>query len=566
MGVLLSKLRRKQTTFEILEGIDKEINRLQRNRKVNQDRQKHFVTSLLIYSFVIYVIAAVVFFLVYFPDTWQLRFLYSLPLLFFPFLVWGIKKLLHWYFVKRISSHDLALQQLRERKKQILEDVMETETYKRARDILEKFDPTRLRKLNIGSPEAAAAHTVASGTPGTVIQQRTVRTTQNIQGVTSVSSRMPVLSTPSSVSLRPKQPVVSVPSTPTVPLSQVRTVSPFRNPIPSTPTVAQSQVRAVSQFRAPFPSTPTVPHSQVTSASQVQMSAPSQPILRGGINSGYVVPSGLPMPRSVLPRERGTMDRLMDYLVGDGPENRYALVCQQCHSHNGMALKEEFEYLSFRCCYCYILNPAKKQRPLAPRLEFFAPTGRRKGQITGVSPSNEESDDDDVDKEDDDYSDQDSMESDTSAGIPPPQQSANSAASLVPASNSSSQAVKISESKENAGSKSQEVADLKTKGSSSSTNVKPAHTEGQTSKIAVLRASNVTVRPVPKQPAQVPQTNGSKHSSDLRDKTTLSEASDIPAAVQGNTQSESISNVPDVKSSFTTSVAKTHSAGSSTDQ
>lgn len=27
------------------------------------------------------------------------------------------------------------------------------------------------------------------------------------------------------------------------------------------------------------------------------------------------------------------------------PSYRYALVCQQCFSHNGMALKEEFEYL-----------------------------------------------------------------------------------------------------------------------------------------------------------------------------------------------------------------------------
>ena len=57
------------------------------------------------------------------------------------------------------------------------------------------------------------------------------------------------------------------------------------------------------------------------------------------------MPPGPPMPRTVLPQNRGTMDRLMDYLVGDGPENRYALICQKCFSHNGMALKEEFEYL-----------------------------------------------------------------------------------------------------------------------------------------------------------------------------------------------------------------------------
>ena len=55
--------------------------------------------------------------------------------------------------------------------------------------------------------------------------------------------------------------------------------------------------------------------------------------------------SGPPLPRPVLPRERGYMDRMVEYLVGDGPANRFALICKQCQSHNGMALKEEFEYI-----------------------------------------------------------------------------------------------------------------------------------------------------------------------------------------------------------------------------
>ena len=54
---------------------------------------------------------------------------------------------------------------------------------------------------------------------------------------------------------------------------------------------------------------------------------------------------GPPLPRPVLPRERGYMDRVVEYLVGDGPSNRFALICKQCQSHNGMALKEEFEYI-----------------------------------------------------------------------------------------------------------------------------------------------------------------------------------------------------------------------------
>lgn len=43
----------------------------------------------------------------------------------------------------------------------------------------------------------------------------------------------------------------------------------------------------------------------------------------------------LPMVRSLLPRERSAFDKLVDFLVGDGPSNRYALICQKCFSHNG---------------------------------------------------------------------------------------------------------------------------------------------------------------------------------------------------------------------------------------
>lgn len=34
-----------------------------------------------------------------------------------------------------------------------------------------------------------------------------------------------------------------------------------------------------------------------------------------------------------------------------------------------MALKEEFEYIAYRCCYCFYWNPARKQRPVAPKLQ-----------------------------------------------------------------------------------------------------------------------------------------------------------------------------------------------------
>ena len=42
---------------------------------------------------------------------------------------------------------------------------------------------------------------------------------------------------------------------------------------------------------------------------------------------------------------RSTFDRVMEYIVGDGPDNKFALICSFCLNHNGMALKEEFQYV-----------------------------------------------------------------------------------------------------------------------------------------------------------------------------------------------------------------------------
>ncbi|KAF8564721.1 hypothetical protein P879_08000 [Paragonimus westermani] len=78
--------------------------------------------------------------------------------------------------------------------------------------------------------------------------------------------------------------------------------------------------------------------------------------------------------RPVLPRDRSVLDRLIDALVGDGPDKRYALICRECASHNGMALQEEFEFLAFRCCYCAHFNPPRRTRLQTPVPPNIVPT------------------------------------------------------------------------------------------------------------------------------------------------------------------------------------------------
>uniref|UniRef100_A0AC34GU44 Endoplasmic reticulum junction formation protein lunapark n=1 Tax=Panagrolaimus sp. ES5 TaxID=591445 RepID=A0AC34GU44_9BILA len=65
---------------------------------------------------------------------------------------------------------------------------------------------------------------------------------------------------------------------------------------------------------------------------------------------------------------RTPIDRIIDFVVGDGPNNRYALICKRCQTHNGMALPEEFLSLSYKCFNCDFVNPSKRTQTRDPAL------------------------------------------------------------------------------------------------------------------------------------------------------------------------------------------------------
>ncbi|XP_069791899.1 endoplasmic reticulum junction formation protein lunapark-like isoform X2 [Narcine bancroftii] len=313
MGVMLSCWRAKPSTVEILEKIDKEINILEEFKEKNQRLQKIWVGRLVLYSSTLYIIAFIVVYLWCFPEEWTERLTLALPGFLFPLLVWLIRKFLIWLFCKRTERNSEALESLKIQKKKILEEVMEKETYKNAKLILERFDAglkkvKKVDDLTFGMPTTPR--------PGQELRQRTS---------TQVASTSPNLKQGNPQALPIATPVLQSISAPGGP---------------------------------PEKTSHSVLHLSV------QSKQTSTPVM--GLH-----PPGPPLARSILPRERGTVDRIIEYLVGDGPQNRYALICQQCFSHNGMALKEEFEYVAFRCAYCFFLNPARKTRPQAPRLAEF---------------------------------------------------------------------------------------------------------------------------------------------------------------------------------------------------
>ncbi|NXT51071.1 LNP protein, partial [Pluvianellus socialis] len=309
----------KPSTVEVLEKIDKEIQTLEEFREKNQRLQKLWVGRLLLYSSLLYLITCLIVYFWCLPDEWTARLIMTLPFFAFPLIIWCIRTLLIFFFSKRTERNNDALEDLKSQKKKILEEVMEKETYKTAKLILDRFDPESSAK----EAELPSAGTSATPRPGQEIRQRT--TAQR-------NASTPLPATPKQGS-----PKSLVPASPNL----QRDTSALSGPLERTV--------------VPPLQSPRRPGSPATSVPGMGLHPP-----------------GPPLARPILPRERGVVDRVIEYLVGDGPQNRYALICQQCFSHNGMALKEEFEYIAFRCAYCFFLNPARKTRPQAPRLPEFS--------------------------------------------------------------------------------------------------------------------------------------------------------------------------------------------------
>ncbi|SPC63077.1 uncharacterized protein UHOD_05943 [Ustilago sp. UG-2017b] len=63
----------------------------------------------------------------------------------------------------------------------------------------------------------------------------------------------------------------------------------------------------------------------------------------------------------VLPMQKTWTDKLADAILGSdpsvvGPEQKYALICNRCFRHNGLALKEEFNEVQYVCPHCGNFN------------------------------------------------------------------------------------------------------------------------------------------------------------------------------------------------------------------
>lgn len=55
-----------------------------------------------------------------------------------------------------------------------------------------------------------------------------------------------------------------------------------------------------------------------------------------------------PTPYPVLENtQKSVVDKMVDYLIGDGPSHRFAMICQQCFKHNGETRETLFGKVKF---------------------------------------------------------------------------------------------------------------------------------------------------------------------------------------------------------------------------
>lgn len=269
MGLLISRFRKKKNAEEQLEDLTQKIQKIEEFQEGDEDKLRLRVWQLVSYSTIIFVFISVIYF-IYDPES-GLKYI-LLTLILFSIIIFIVRKLIIYYFKRKITRNKMKIEVYKKEKQKILDDVMETETYKVAKRILEKYDVQHMSK-KFTPPRVSTPIPIPKLTPGAVTPYQSSLINTDLRRRTSRDA--------------------------------------FFN----------QNNQLMSAQRAP----PT-------------------------------------LVRPIITENKGVFDRILQKVVGDGPNERYALICRACGSHNGMALEEEFEFLSYRCAFCSFFNPARKQR------------------------------------------------------------------------------------------------------------------------------------------------------------------------------------------------------------
>ncbi|ERL89581.1 hypothetical protein D910_06946, partial [Dendroctonus ponderosae] len=163
MGVIIAKFRKSRSTAEVLTKLETEIGSIEEFQTKTRQAQRKIVFRFIILAIGIYASLGLSIYFQFFKISENQKLLWVIPFVTSPVVIVVIKKFLSWYYNRKIRRNERKLVSLKERKKKILENVMETETYKVAKDILDKFGnepklPLPALRFKDATPIAASSH------------------------------------------------------------------------------------------------------------------------------------------------------------------------------------------------------------------------------------------------------------------------------------------------------------------------------------------------------------------------------------------------------------------------
>lgn len=431
MGIILSIFRRsKPSTRDTLEKIEQELQNIEERRWDRLKREK-LIVQLLSFLSVTFVIVTL--FVSVFPRSGPLqdKLWLALPMTMLSFGSWQCKKLIQWYSNWSRENEEARMRKLRKEKKKILENVCETESYKVASELLDRYDPKHLRRRNVPDQQlhpTLLEHSMSSqlnnmNTSINKFSASPIRTNNRMSLPPQISSsqlKQDLMKTLLNQSINLIQ--TSNANTSIMQQDQQQKPSQISKVTQSISTKSDSKLskskakESIKERSESSESSDNLATTKSVAISSKQDSTeantttlassfvtPAKTTIATGSSKTYVTSSsnnnnnnnilnnslaalptkssnqiiaassvqGRPV-RPILSRERSLFEKMIDWVVTDGPDNRFALICRSCYGHNGMCLEDEYSRLSFRCCYCYNLNMAEARQTLEPNTTIAA--------------------------------------------------------------------------------------------------------------------------------------------------------------------------------------------------
>lgn len=295
-------------------------------------RQRRVNGIFTLYSVLLYSAYTIFVFLHYNSNKKQFRLSYGLGLLIAPFTIWFIRRLISWWFNRLTSSNLEYINALRSEQQEKIEDLKQSTNFYSTKALLERFDSS------FDKASKRKSVILSGGKPSGSI------------GGPNVGPKPP--GNPSTS---------GTPGTPGI----------EQQPLPK-PTHKPSNSIAAEDF-AFAPNLPSL-----RSTPKPNELHPDQPDFKPSLISPNHHPELQQYPLGPVYNanyQPSWYDKILDIIVGEdeySPKSRYALICNNCRRHNGLAQPGELpQYVIYICPQCGFRNGTekKKRKETQPNLD-----------------------------------------------------------------------------------------------------------------------------------------------------------------------------------------------------